>query len=875
MTSKKSSLDVFKFTLKDTAKGNILISMIVFIPAMFLVFGEFFLNEVFDTNNPFVPFTGSYVYQVPDMNAGYFAIMILWSCLFAMKTFSFLSSKKECNVYLSLGISRNKLFYSKYLGGAVGIFGTLTVFYAFDLLFNWLVNGWMIEGFTVWAFYYISTLVTCLAAYTVAVYAFVNAGNIVEGIIFTFFFGIFWPIFTAVTNSAFSTMVHGYAYGTQMYSRVNFFSSDIWYLDIFGSYTEQLDKYYDNFTKLYLSADGFDAPNWSGVIFAAVVVIIVTYIAGRMFRNRTSEICGFVFRSKNLYKTFFMLLGIVMGLSLMPAIPKHRVSAAIISSLIAIIFVFVGWLICDRKVPVKATVALAVMSIVFVGGCLIGYGDKVPEKSEVRSIDIKADFSYLSDADPCGYGIGSNFEPDVSYIAPTAVTATSNLSSDNYYTTLTTEKDIDWMLDIHSDLIKDGYRFGSDENTANENITIAYLLNDGSTVVRHYDNISLETYKKLLGFSDTDNGKSLLSLALTGNYSTEDKLLSRPSAMDGQPYSDYHYFGMFGFGYWMEEIKDTLSMDPTNSYYSYGEPTLSAALTDKDFSYVGMLESTNLFLAGEANLLDNEFFGALLTDIDNQTVEQRYFHSPEDEIGAVIVPKVRCYIGSYYRLLNEYEKLKPTEKEEKYNGSFASYYDDIIYSQNEDIYYDSYKVPTVEYYDEEGIGVIYDEAYEKDPAGVIKYTAEKGEISEYFYVYVITKDMTNTIEYLKEAGLYDKLIKSEEKPVSVKLNTTEFVFGHFYNTKDKLKASAINPKFAIYDFERDAEYMVDIFGTPEITDADIITALYDNSLMYSGKVYGGYIAEFFYADGKQVSRFVPASAVTEEIKAKINPGSAG
>lgn len=873
MTSRNSSLDVFKFTFKDTAKGNILISMIVLIPAMFLLFGSF-IEGTLMSSTPYIWFSGYFVYQVTDMNPGYFAIMILWSCLFAMRTFSFLSSKKECNVYLSLGISRNKLFYSKYLGGAVGIFGTLTAYYAFDLLFNWLENGLMIEGFTVWAFYYISTLVTCLAAYTIAVYAFVNAGNIVEGIIFTFFFGIFWPVFTAVTNQAFSAMVYGNAYGTQMYGRADFFSSDIWYLDIFGSYTEQLDKYYDYFTKADLAANGFDAPNWSGVIFAAVAVIIVTYIAGRMFRNRTSEICGFVFRSKKLYKTFFMLLGIVMGLSLMSAIPMHRVSAAIISSLLAIIFVFIGWLICDRKVPVKATVALAVMSVVFVGGCFIGYGDEVPEKSEVKAIDITADFSYLSDADPCGYGIGSNLESDVSYIDPTSVPAP--YPSDNYYTTLTSENDIEWLLDIHSNLIKDGYRFGPEENTANADITIAYLLDDGSTVVRHYDNISLETYKKLLGFSDTDNGKGLMKLALTGNYEVQDYIVNSPSAMGEKLYDNYHYFGMFGLSFWMEKMGNSLSMDPTYYHYGYGEPTLSAALTDKDFSYVGMLESTNLFLAEEENLLDNKFFGALLTDIDNLTVEQRYFHSAEDEIGAVIVPKSRSYenIGTYYNTLKDYEKLKEGDK---FFGDFPKLYESTIQQQEDDYYeeeWDSEVIYDDVVYSETVASDPYGSAYEENPEEVIKSVAEKGAIGEYFYVYVITKDMTNTIEYLKEAGLYDKLIKSEEKPVSVKINTTEFVFGHFYNTKDMLKASAINPKFSTYDYARFAEYMVDIFGTPEITDADIITALYDNSLMYSGKVYGGYIAEFFYADGKQVSRFVPASAVTEEIKAKINLGSA-
>ena len=169
---------------------------------------------------------------------------------------------------------------------------------------------------------------------------------------------------------------------------------DVWYLDIFGSFTEQLDFYNGGLTEYELVHIGFEPPSWAGVIFAVFVIIVITYITGRMFRKRTSEICGFVFRSKNLYKTFFMLLGICMGLSLMAAFPMHKIAAAATSVLIALIFVFVGWLICDRRVPVKATVALAVLSVVFVGGCLIGYGDDVPEKSKVKAVDIATDFSF-------------------------------------------------------------------------------------------------------------------------------------------------------------------------------------------------------------------------------------------------------------------------------------------------------------------------------------------------------------------------------------------------------------------------------------------------------------------------------------------------
>ncbi|MBE6746272.1 MAG: hypothetical protein E7558_02315 [Ruminococcaceae bacterium] len=812
---------------------------------------------------PFQWFSGAYVYAVPDMNEGWFAIMILWSCLFALKTFGFLSKKKDCNVYLSLGISRNKLFYSKYLGGAVGIFGTIGAYYALDLLSHWLENGLMIEGFTVWAFYFISTLVTCLAAYTVAVYAFVNAGNIVEGIVFTFFFGIFWPAFNVTLNQAMSVLVYGNAHGTRLYAASKFFSSDVWYLDIFGSYTEQLTFYTRDLTKVNVSYNGFTTPDWSGVIFAVFVIIVITYISGRMFRKRTSEICGFVFRSKNLYKTFFMLLGICMGLSLMAAFPMHKIAAAATSVLIALIFVFVGWLICDRKVPVKATVALAVLSVVFVGGCLIGYGDDVPEKSKVKAVDIATDFSYLQDADPCQYSRLSSFgSVSPSYLGKTSVGVSRYYSDNYYYVTLTTDKDIDWVLDLHSNLINDGYRWYPDENTARGEITISYLMDDGSVIVRNYDYMSIETYKKLLGFDKTEKGSALLNYALTSDDSI--KLINRNvgpvNSVEG---SNHYYFGFFGYSEYVENVASIMMNDPVSHYYGFGEASTVAVLADKDLSYVGMIEKA------EKSLWVNEFFNALFTDIKNQTVEQKHFHSAEDEIGAVLVPlNANSEIVPYSIILEDYEKL---EKSDAFYGNFHAYYEKRMdeYYQEEDEYYDDYEYEEysdVEYYPT----VEADPDYEKDPERIVGNIVKKGNSGEFFYTYVITKDMTDTIEYLKKIGLYDELMKAEEQPVSVNIDKAEVVLEPFYTPDDKIQTMAINPNFSTYDYEAYSEYMVDIFTSAPITDSAVIAEVYSKSQMYSGKVYGGYIAEFFYADGKQVSRFVPASAMTDELLAKMN-----
>ena len=448
-----------------------------------------------------------------------------------------------------------------------------------------------------------------------------------------------------------------------------------------------------------------------------------------------------------------------------------------------------------------------------------------------------------------------------SYLGKTSVSFSRYYSDNYYYVTLTTDNDIDWVLDLHSNLINDGYRWYPDENTARGGITISYLMDDGSVIVRNYDYMSIETYKKLLGFDKTEMGSALLNYALTSDDSIKliHKNVGPVNSVKG---SSHYYFGFFGYSEYVENVASIMMDDPVSYYYGFGEASTVAVLADKDLSYVGMIEKA------EKSLWVNEFFNALFTDIKNQTVEQKHFHSAEDEIGAVLVPlNATSEIVPYSIILEDYEKL---EKSDTFYGNFHAYYRNRMdeYYQEEDEYYDDYEYEEyseVEYYPT----VEADPDYEKDPERIVGNVAKKGNSGEFFYTYVITKDMTDTIEYLKKIGLYDKLMKAEEQPVSVNIDKAEVVLEPFYNPDDRIQTMAINPNFSTYDYEAYSEYMVDIFPSAPITDSAVIAEVYSKSQMYSGKVYGGYIAEFFYADGKQVSRFVPASAMTDELLAKI------
>ena len=73
------------------------------------------------------------------------ALVLVAICGLAMAicTFNFITSKKQVNVYYSLGITRTKLFLGKYLSGI-----TLLAISTFIPLFITILPFWVIEHFS-------------------------------------------------------------------------------------------------------------------------------------------------------------------------------------------------------------------------------------------------------------------------------------------------------------------------------------------------------------------------------------------------------------------------------------------------------------------------------------------------------------------------------------------------------------------------------------------------------------------------------------------------------------------------------------------------------------------------------------------------------
>lgn len=824
MTSKKSSLNVFKFTFKDSFKSCIPISGFLFLIGIFNLLTSSSFGQLFADG--FVPFKGDYVY-IPDLDSPlFFAVFILFSCLYGLRIFSFVTSKKESNVYFSLGIKRKKLFYAKYLSGVASIAGVLFVYFALDYFSHWLINGSTTEGLIMLMFSVCSSLVLCLSAYTVCVFSFVNSASIVEGIVFTGVFGFSFPIFTITLSKAVSQIVHGDAFGTAVYANSYGFFSNFWFTDIFGSFTQQVDLM--NTDLLKNDRSDFISPNWSGVIFAAAVVILLIFVTCKNFEKRTAETCGSVFKSKTLYKVTAVIIGIISALIFIISTDMSRVSSLVIGFGIMFCIAIGACLVLDNKFPVKLTVSLVIASIVFTASVYYGYGKDVPEADEIEEVQFSADFSYLNIWDSVESELSSVYSEEFN-----ALGFSSRYNIDRV-THIVSESDIEWFTDIYEEIVSEGYLETGDENTANYPISFACLLKDGTKIIRSYDVVSLDVYRKLLGFEKTEKGKYLLDLA-TNKVSNENSDNSEGNYVPMTPNHDY-YYGMIGYNVHLDELnKYTL----VNWEDFYAGSKIEIALVDKDLSYVGRIDSSD---KNYKWFLKNEFLDILLKDMKNQTIDEKYSHNPDDEIGALLISSEESSLYGFYDIVESYGNLDKTDL----------CYDDFYAYFEENYFYDETGAP-----------------HNTDIETALKTAVEKSALNDFFNIVVITKDMTNVIEYLKDAGLYDKLMKPEDKPIKVKMDKAENIKT---TAGEKFSTNSVNENYCYsYSFYYGCYSDVDnIYSTKEITDEKVIETLYNNSLMRSNKVYGNYVIEFFFPDGRRVSRIVPASVVTDEIKTLLN-----
>ena len=843
MTSKNSSHNAFSFTFKRMFKQSLPLALapvgVVFIISMINMIQN--LISFGSISTPSIPDKDYFGFNSLLMsNELFYGILILVSCLFGLIAFRFLTNKKECNVYLSLGISKNKLFWSRYLGAAAALVILIVGVCFFDYInaCEFSVSRTNKYEFILFLCSVLYLIGSAMCAYSVTVLSFVNAGNIVEGTVFTFFFGIFPTIFTMLSESAYGNLTYGSAYGTEAYANTSKFYNKNWFLDIFASMSErEIQQQFSQSGKI----TDFKMPNLTGMFVCFAAFILIAVLASLMFKKRTSENSGTVFKSYNLYRILFVLAGI-LTFALMTGLDiTNRYLKADIAILTGVVVCIVGTIIFTRKIPTKTAVSLAASLGVFCLICFIGYGASVPEIADIKTVDVLVN----PELAPYVNATGAYSLPDAG--------AVSSYSTYDYYVTLKSESDIKWITDIHKDLVDYGYHSKCDDNSANATVIIKYDLKNGKSVAKRYNFETAETYKKILGFIKTDKGSEYLERLF------KDSNAGKSGDEDGNVI-DYYYdsttkskmFDLLLSSYEMQNADDNAARE---------------AILDKNNTvYVGFNDKNNLYLGcKKVNLMENEGFReALYKDLKNQTVEQRYFHSSSDEIGMLVVTQNEGAIANAYVATEHYKKAD-TSKDEYIGETWSNILDVDLYD-------------SLHYYDDENeqddvtfIAPIDTELYRKNKDKAMKLYFANGfcnnndiESAENVFKTVVTKDMTNTVKWLRDNGLYKENGSNGAKVISArgfKANVKTYSTSPFQTTF----ISALRNGFG-KDTETAIEYGNHVYfgGSGTVKDQKTLEALLSNSRLSAAKLQDNYIVEFTFDDGSQVTKFVSSQNVPSE-----------
>ncbi len=894
MTLKKSS-NKFAFTVRDTARPLWFLTIPYLILEIFKTVNYFFdtyfnnydgFGNLIKYVKPAIPEDGSmFYYQCVDQSIISYFFCIIWACTFAMVAFSYLTSKKKSNVYMSLGISRRDMFFGRFIGGLLPIVSSVVIGYLVNLVMNFVLYPMTAELVSSWFFDMFSMLFTLLCAYSVAVLAFVNAGNVVEAIVFTAIFGASSPIIAPIIEKTIGGLVFGSAYGTDFYNAARNYSQKLWFLDIFGSYTETI-RVSDTHTSTIIGETGKQAV--LGIITGAIAFILITVLAYLLFRKRSSETAGTILKSYNLYRIFFVILSFLafsFALSLsMNLISLSRYVGFALATVAAVLCILIGILIFTRKMPLKIMACAAAFYVGFSICCFIGYNKSMPKAENVKSVNISSGIY-----DPYIKESGLNYLYESQAFAP-----------ERYYfrsydrIRLTDPEDIKWIMDIHKDIVNDGYISKPGKDSATTKLVIEYVLKDGKTVQRAYNVVSSQVYEKLLGFNKTVKGTELNEYSFKIKKANADETVENGSD-DMLDYGDRinKYFG-----FWTEGLYNIVDIEKAVPY-------CDILLSDKEYDVcvVDPLGKHSSQISNVSDEKSKEFEAALEKDLKNQTVEQRYFHSADDELCLLRLSEGDNYsnIAYYYTLkkcdsliengsledvMQSVENLLMTGMSIKSGDSiFDEKYDD---SHWDDADRDVYIFGKESYEFDNYVSLTGKEPkkgdFEKFADEIMKfYNANKFEadsllidsgFAKYQTEIVVTKDMVNTIKFLEENGVSLKNMENKEKIVSATITKFDDCIAKVEDAEGVIKTSDRYSIVRVSQDYLDSEYSKmnsygyeprQVFSDSKITDAQKIRYLFENSQLYYGKAFGNYIVEFILEDGTRISKVIKAELVKDLI----------
>ena len=621
MKSKKTASNSFSALFWNSCKKTCFIPILSFVYLFLLTINNYILfrtNQILENKDDYFGFFWNSMYGTGFSLVE--AFLLIGGVIAGIILFRFAQSKKQCNVIFSLGLSRRKIFLAKYLGGLLPLLAALIIAAFFELVSVFCCGYAMsVPLIKIMVYFIVSMMGYYTLTFTLSAAVTAYSGNIVESLIFTGIIAFLPP----VAGLFFGTMRGFYTLGgISVYEGLwNFFNP----YKIMGGFLKVAQTTSDYFFDSLRIADYFSVHraripitvyDFSGAIMSFVYAAIIFAIAFIFFPKRRNEISGTFGRAKGLNEICAVLTGFY-SMALLTYIvagdfvtKDERFLAFLMSmgSFIVPYFVFKMVFAYKRKLVLKtmpkrlfACIAMiAVVTVIFSTG-LFGYASRIPNAEEVYKISYSPvlgnPYNTVNDSDALHRDTVYGYVPMEKYkgyqqtVGITALLS-GNGNQNSYYTTYTVSDPeiIQKLITIHKSFVQKGHIKSTASDSCGINFEITYVLNNGKTIKRYYTATTVENAKRIVGLSDTDAEKALISEFF-------------------EPYADESY-GRDG-----EEFNTIPAEENPNNYFHLYSKFL------KENTRCGMIT--------------DELKKAVIQDLKNQTSEDIFFHKPEDELGVI------------------------------------------------------------------------------------------------------------------------------------------------------------------------------------------------------------------------------------------------
>ncbi len=507
MTSQKSlKNNVNANDFKRGLVGSILFPTIAFlvllftmtVPVLQYVTSEGYLKEsTHEEVSMFLASNSVFYYMFDLVPIG----MVICGMLTAFKSFNYLLSKKQVNVFLSLGIKRNTMFFNRFISGIICLFISVFVPMLLVYVIN-IANFGLSIHLTELFLYIVSLLFICgVTGYAITSAMIMVSGNLFEvaisSVALTFIpFAAIWTaiewMYAFLNGFIPSSNTAPWLSVFNPWSMTNNIANDVvpGSLDEYAGYSVSVnageilallnrdttpDKY--KVPEIYQVDLGFTIP----IIFWAVVSLVLIGLTFFLYNRRKAEHANslgkFTLSRAIICTIVFEIISIMLVTSI-----KDNISWSvlfIIIALVAGILYLAIQLVLSRsfKSALKSlswygvlTVALAVCAVV-IGTGFFGTFNKIPDKSEVKSVSI----------DACEI--------------PMFYERVNPNDASESYVKCTTDEGKEAVLKVYELLKNEKIEYGEEYL---DMVTLAIKDNDGKVKYRAFEIYSEETFVKYL-----------------------------------------------------------------------------------------------------------------------------------------------------------------------------------------------------------------------------------------------------------------------------------------------------------------------------------------------------------------------------------------